>query len=158
MLTDGALLGALKFGRLLDWDGDIDLHVEGSSFDRIEDELVPRVLSDGFFIRQHQNKKSWTVHANDHNFLLIELNRRDYDQFDDSWLVPVDGHYFHAMPNPTYNATMWYGNLWYQHGLRTVFFGRLEDSEDVMLCSVPGHHNCLTDYPPGHDCREQGVC
>ncbi len=31
IVTDGALLGGLKVGSLLDWDADIDLHIENES-------------------------------------------------------------------------------------------------------------------------------
>ncbi|KAF4695230.1 hypothetical protein FOZ63_026390, partial [Perkinsus olseni] len=157
MMTDGALLGSLKFGKLLDWDGDIDLHIHTEDFMRIETEVLPVVLRDGYYLRKHENGRSWILQANDHNHLYIEYNMRE-KPFDDSWRVPIDNRLYRTLRNPEVNLTAWYGPLFYRNGLRSVFFGRVEDSDNEMLCSIPGHHNCVDDFPRGEDCRAAGVC
>ncbi len=157
IITDGGLLGSLKFGNLLDWDMDIDLHIRSEDFEKIPHILVPRIHADGFFIRLHPNEESYVVQANEHNHLYIELNRRR-EFFDDSWLVPVRDKLYRAMKHPVTNVTMWYGVDWFRNKLRTVFYGSLEDSTHEMLCSVPGHHNCVDQRPSGADCKVVGLC
>ncbi|KAF4665063.1 hypothetical protein FOL47_004815 [Perkinsus chesapeaki] len=157
MITDGALLGSLKFGKLLDWDGDIDLHIHTEDFYRIETEVLPTVLQDGYYLRKHDNGRSWILQANDHNHLYIEYNLRE-EPFDDSWRVPVDNRLYNTLQHPEINLTSWYGPLFYRNGLRSVFFGRVEDSDNEMLCSIPGHHNCVENFPRGDDCRSAGKC
>jgi hypothetical protein len=158
MLTDGALLGSFKIGDLLDWDGDVDLHIADDDFHRIEEVLVPRVKADGYHLRLHEGGRSWLLQANDQNYLLVELNLRE-EKFDDSWMVPIAGRYFPAMSQVISNLTDWYGHDFLQHRLRHVFVGRVEDAERDLKCSVPGHHNCLEpEYPPGANCANWGRC
>ena len=157
IVTDGALLGSLKFGSLLDWDMDIDLHIHTDDFAKIPEVLVPRVLADGFYIREHSNGQSYVLQANEHNHLYIELNRRT-EIFDNTALVPVRDKLYHAMQHPQGNLTAWYGTDWLKNKLRTVFYGSLEDSTNQMLCSLPGHHNCVDTRPSGADCKPLGLC
>jgi hypothetical protein len=158
MLTDGALLGSFKVGDMLDWDGDIDLHVANEDFYRIERDLKPRVIADGHWLTAHPGNRSWLLQANDHNYLYVELNLRD-ELFDDSWKIPLGGRYFPAMASVVANLTDWYGHDFLEHVLRHVFVGRVEDAERNMKCSVPGHHNCLEpDWPPGANCAKWKRC
>merc|ERR1712032_162287 len=77
IITDGVLLGSYKFGGMMDWDADVDLHIHNDDFDLLFDhELQQRVKGDGHFLRKHANNNSWLLQDNDHNYLLIELNKR----------------------------------------------------------------------------------
>jgi len=157
MLTDGALLGSLKFGGLLQWDSDIDLHIRTEDFHRIGPELKERVEKDGYFLRAHAGGRSWLLQPNEDNYLMIEWNLRD-DRFDDSWKVPIDNRLFPAMRNVMVNASDWYGVDFLQHKIRHVFVGRAEDADLAMKCATPGHPSCLHSYPPGANCRFVGTC
>merc|ERR1712098_906035 len=126
--------GSFKVGDLLAWDGDIDLHVAEEDFNRIATDLVPRVLSDGFYLREHEGGRSWLLQANDHNFLFVELNLRE-ELFDDTLRIPIGGKYFPAMKSVVQNLTDWYGPDYLQHRLRHVFVGRVEDSHRDLMCS-----------------------
>ncbi|CAD7954534.1 unnamed protein product [Amoebophrya sp. A120] len=107
-LTDGGLLGGLKYHSLIRWDADIDLQIHGEDFDKYllgkaalqtgtsigfphdkssnlttaSTTLEEQITKDGFFLRKHQTSKTqFLLQANVNNYLLIELNKRDYDQW-----------------------------------------------------------------------------
>ena len=105
-MTDGALLGALKLGRLLEWDADIDLHVEDESFKKLE-RLKPLIEQQGYAMRLHERGESWLLTANKHNFLYMELNKRSEPFPEEIWKVEIDGRYFPVMENPGVNVSQW---------------------------------------------------
>ncbi|CAK0860700.1 unnamed protein product [Prorocentrum cordatum] len=159
IVTDGALLGSLKFGSLMLWDSDVDLHIYDEDFDRLEAEVQYRVERDGHFLRKHTNNNSWLLQANEANYLLIELNRR-LEAWDPEkvWQVPIQGRLFPAMEDAHVNLSSWYGYSFFRHRLRHV--PEWEEENRPMFCSTPYHHNCVDELqvPSGVDCQRVGVC
>jgi len=159
IVTDGVLLGSYKFGGMLDWDADVDLHIHDDDFGRIEDEVVPRAAQDGHFVRKHANNRSFLLQANDHNYLLIELNKRE-EAWDPErvWQLPIEGRLFPAMENAHLNISAWYGLSFFQHRLRHV--PEWEEGTRPMFCATPYHYNCVdeTQVPGGGDCQRAGIC
>eukprot|EP00747_Dinoflagellata_sp_TGD_P206442 gnl/TRDRNA2_/TRDRNA2_80151_c1_seq1.p1 gnl/TRDRNA2_/TRDRNA2_80151_c1~~gnl/TRDRNA2_/TRDRNA2_80151_c1_seq1.p1 ORF type:complete len:541 (-),score=81.04 gnl/TRDRNA2_/TRDRNA2_80151_c1_seq1:41-1447(-) len=159
IITDGVLLGSYKFGSMLDWDADVDLHIHNDDFDRLESEVQSRVAADGHFLRKHVNNNSWLLQANDHNYLLIELNRRSelWDP-DKVWHLPVEGRLFPAMEGAHLNLSSWYGMSFFRHRLRHV--PEWEEELRPMYCSTPYHFNCVDEpqVPGGGDCLRAGIC
>ncbi|CAL1160894.1 unnamed protein product [Cladocopium goreaui] len=121
IVTDGVLLGSYKFGGMLDWDADVDLHIHNDDFHLLEDVVQHRVKQDGHFLRKHANNRSWLLQANEQNYLLIELNLRE-EHWDPErvWQVPVQGHLFPAMEDAHMNLSAWYGMSFFKHRLRHV--------------------------------------
>lgn len=157
IVTDGALLGALKTGGLLNWDGDVDLHVEDSGFARIEG-LRPLVEARGYGLRLHERGESYLLTANKHNYLLIELNMRREAFPEFVWKVELDGGVFPVMDYPGRNATEWYGEGIFAHRLRYVPPWE-EDAGNFLFCSNPGHWNCAElGLQSGRDCKREGPC
>merc|ERR1712087_498859 len=160
IITDGVLLGSYKYGSMLDWDADVDLHIHNDDFPRLFDEDVQkRVREDGHFLRKHANNNSWLLQANDHNYLLIELNKRS-EHWDPErvWQLPVNGRLFPAMEDSHVNLSTWYGMSFFRHRLRHV--PEWEEEHRPMFCATPYHWNCVdeTQVPSGKDCRAVGVC
>jgi len=159
IVTDGVLLGSYKFGGMLDWDADVDLHIHDDDFHRLADEVKPRVAKDGHYLRLHENNNSWLLQANEQNYLLIELNKRSEAWDPDSvWQLPIEGRLFPAMEEAHLNLSSWYGMSFFQHRLRHV--PEWEEALRPMYCATPYHYNCVdeTQVPGGHDCRRAGVC
>eukprot|EP00931_Biecheleriopsis_adriatica_P038427 TRINITY_DN22016_c0_g1_i1.p1 TRINITY_DN22016_c0_g1~~TRINITY_DN22016_c0_g1_i1.p1 ORF type:complete len:721 (-),score=148.04 TRINITY_DN22016_c0_g1_i1:80-2077(-) len=159
IVTDGVLLGSYKFGGMLDWDADVDLHIHNDDFHLLEEKVQHRVREDGHFLRKHANNRSWLLQANDQNYLLIELNMRE--EFWDPervWQVPIEGRLFPAMEDAHVNLSSWYGLSFFKHRLRHV--PEWEEEHRPMYCSTPYHHNCVDDtqVQSGKDCRQAGVC
>jgi len=159
IVTDGALLGSYKYGTMLDWDADVDLHIHSDDFDRLESEVQHRVRADGHYLRKHVNNVSWLLQANDHNYLLIELNKRqEHWDPDRVWKLPINGRLFPAMENAHLNISTWYGVSYLRHRLRHV--PEWEEEHRPMFCSTPYHYNCVDEsqVPSGKDCRHMGIC
>eukprot|EP00929_Paragymnodinium_shiwhaense_P059625 TRINITY_DN29853_c0_g1_i2.p1 TRINITY_DN29853_c0_g1~~TRINITY_DN29853_c0_g1_i2.p1 ORF type:complete len:328 (+),score=70.82 TRINITY_DN29853_c0_g1_i2:1283-2266(+) len=157
IITDGVLLGSYKFGGMLDWDADVDLHIHNDDFERLRDEVKPRVDADGHFVREHENGNSFLLQANDHNYLLIELNKRkEFWDPDRLWYVPVEGRLFPAMEDAHMNLSAWYGFSYFEHRLRHV--PQWEEELRPMYCCTPYHYNCVDEVPSGKDCRKAGRC
>lgn len=157
VVTDGVLLGSYKFGGMLDWDADVDLHIHDDDFGRLEHEVKPRVDGDGYFLRKHVNNASFLLQANDHNYLLIELNKRrePWDK-DRLWRVPIEGRLFPAVEDSHVNLSVWYGFSFFEHRLRQV--PEWEEDQRPMYCGTPYHYNCVDTVPSGRDCRRSGRC
>lgn len=157
VVTDGVLLGSYKFGSMLDWDADVDLHIHDDDFGRLEGEVKPRVDRDGHFLRKHANNASFLLQANDHNYLLIELNKRrePWDK-ETIWQVPIEGRLFPAVEDSHVNLSLWYGYSFFEHRLRHV--PDWEEELRPMYCGTPYHHNCLDHVPGGRDCRRAKRC
>jgi len=159
IITDGVLLGSYKFGGMLDWDADVDLHIHDEDFHRLDSDVQQRVAADGHHLRKHVNNNSWLLQANDHNYLLIELNKRS-EPWDPEkvWHLPVEGRLFPAMEDAHLNLSSWYGLSFFQHRLRHV--PEWEEASRPMYCATPYHHNCVdaTQVPSGADCQRAGVC
>lgn len=159
IVTDGVLLGSYKFGGMLDWDADVDLHIHNDDFHLLEEVVQHRVKQDGHFLRKHANNRSWLLQANEQNYLLIELNLRE-EHWDPErvWQVPVQGHLFPAMEDAHMNLSAWYGMSFFKHRLRHV--PEWEEEERPMFCSTPYHYNCVDEpnVASGKDCRVAGVC
>jgi len=159
IITDGVLLGSYKYGTMLDWDADVDLHIHNDDFPRLEEEVQHRVREDGHHLRKHENNNSWLLQANDHNYLLIELNRRrEFWDPDAVWQLPVNGRLFPAMENSHVNISTWYGLSFFRHRLRHV--PEWEEEHRPMFCATPYHYNCVdeTMVPSGKDCHRVGLC
>lgn len=159
IITDGVLLGSYKFASMLDWDADVDLHIHDDDFPRLESEVQSRVAEDGHFLRKHVNNNSWLLQANDHNYLLIELNKRSEPWDPDKvWHLPVEGRLFPAMEEAHLNLSSWYGLSFFRHRLRHV--PEWEESSRPMYCATPYHYNCVdaSQVPSGDDCQHVGVC
>lgn len=160
IVTDGVLLGSYKYGSMLDWDADVDLHIHNDDFPRLADEDVQtRVKQDGHFLRLHANNQSWLLQANDHNYLLIELNQRmEHWDPDRVWQFPINGRLFPAMEDAHLNLSSWYGLSFFRHRLRHV--PEWEEEHRPMFCATPYHFNCVdeTQVYSGADCRVAGVC
>merc|ERR1712137_1087685 len=159
ILTDGALLGSYKFGGLLDWDADVDLHIHSDDFPRLENEVQHYVKREGHYLRKHENNESWLLQANEHNYLLIELNKRSevWDP-DHVWYMPIDGRLFPTMERAHLNLSAWYGFSFFRHRLRHV--PEWEEELRPMFCGTPYHFNCVDDImvPSGEDCQNSGIC
>eukprot|EP00931_Biecheleriopsis_adriatica_P007362 TRINITY_DN108651_c0_g1_i1.p1 TRINITY_DN108651_c0_g1~~TRINITY_DN108651_c0_g1_i1.p1 ORF type:complete len:610 (-),score=105.23 TRINITY_DN108651_c0_g1_i1:67-1896(-) len=157
IVTDGVLLGSYKMGGMLDWDADVDLHIHDDDFGRIEDEVVERAAQDGHYIRKHENNASFLLQANDHNYLLIELNKRgEFWDPDLVWQVPIEGRLFPAMEKAHLNLSAWYGMSFFRHRLRHV--PPWEEELRPMYCATPYHYNCVDTVPQGLDCHRHGRC
>eukprot|EP00927_Polykrikos_kofoidii_P060172 TRINITY_DN55237_c0_g1_i1.p1 TRINITY_DN55237_c0_g1~~TRINITY_DN55237_c0_g1_i1.p1 ORF type:complete len:779 (-),score=121.08 TRINITY_DN55237_c0_g1_i1:10-2274(-) len=159
IVTDGVLLGSFKYGGMLDWDADVDLHIHNDDFWRLENEVTARAQLDGHYIRKHVNNNSFLLQANEQNYLLIELNkRREYWDPDKVWYLPVEGRLFPAMENAHLNLSAWYGTSFFQHRLRHV--PEWEEELRPMYCATPYHYNCVdaTQVPSGSDCKRSGIC
>eukprot|EP00929_Paragymnodinium_shiwhaense_P078544 TRINITY_DN40731_c0_g1_i1.p1 TRINITY_DN40731_c0_g1~~TRINITY_DN40731_c0_g1_i1.p1 ORF type:complete len:729 (-),score=104.83 TRINITY_DN40731_c0_g1_i1:453-2639(-) len=159
IITDGVLLGSYKYGGMLDWDADVDLHIHNDDFGRLEGEVKPRVAADGHYLRKHVNNESFLLQANDQNYLLIELNKRkEHWDADRVWHLPVEGRLFPAMEDAHLNLSSWYGLSFFQHRLRHV--PEWEEADNPMFCATPYHYNCVdrTQVPDGEDCRKSGIC
>ncbi|CAE8684998.1 unnamed protein product, partial [Polarella glacialis] len=159
IVTDGVLLGSYKFGGMLDWDADVDLHIHNDDFHLLEEKVQHRARQDGHFLRKHANNESWLLQANDHNYLLIELNKRqEYWDPDRVWQIPIQGRLFPAMENSHLNLSSWYGLSFFKHRLRHV--PEWEEEHRPMYCSTPYHFNCVdeTQVKSGIDCRQAGIC
>jgi len=159
IITDGVLLGSYKFGSMLDWDADVDLHIHDDDFHRLEAEVQYRVAEDGHYLRKHVNNVSWLLQANDHNYLLIELNKRSEPWDPDLvWHLPVEGRLFPAMEEAHLNLSSWYGLSFFKHRLRHV--PEWEEASRPMYCATPYHYNCVdaSQVPSGADCQRSGVC
>ncbi|CAD7956155.1 unnamed protein product [Amoebophrya sp. A25] len=156
IVTDGGLLGGLKLGRFLDWDGDVDFHIEDESFDRLES-LRPWIEQAGYHLRLHEGGNSYLLQANKFNYLLLELNKRAERFPDDIWMMEIDGRWLPVMDNPGRNVSEWYGEGIYAHRARYIPPWE-EDAGNLMFCSNPGHHNCVDDLPHGDDCHLKGPC
>eukprot|EP00927_Polykrikos_kofoidii_P076817 TRINITY_DN73842_c0_g1_i1.p1 TRINITY_DN73842_c0_g1~~TRINITY_DN73842_c0_g1_i1.p1 ORF type:complete len:728 (+),score=96.65 TRINITY_DN73842_c0_g1_i1:109-2292(+) len=159
IITDGVLLGSYKFGRMLNWDADVDLHIHDDDFWRLEGEVTRRVAADGHFVRKHVNNRSFLLQANDHNYLLIELNKREEPWDPESvWYLPVEGRLFPAMEDAHLNLSSWYGVSFFKHRLRHV--PDWEEDFRPMFCGTPYHYNCVDEtlVPTGGDCRQAGLC
>jgi len=159
IVTDGVLLGSYKFGGMLDWDADVDLHIHDDDFHMLEEVVQHRVRQDGHFLRKHANNRSWLLQANEQNYLLIELNLRE--EFWDPnriWQVPIEGRLFPAMEDSHLNLSSWYGMSFFRHRLRHV--PEWEEDERPMYCSTPYHYNCVDESQvfSGKDCRRAGAC
>lgn len=117
----------------------------------------PRVDGDGHFLRKHVNNNSFLLQANDHNYLLIELNKRgEWWDKDRIWHVPIEGRLFPAAEESHMNLSIWYGRSFFEHRLRHV--PEWEEELRPMYCGTPYHHNCLDHVPSGRDCRSAGRC
>merc|ERR1712107_212989 len=116
---------------------DVDLHIHNDDFHRLEDDDVQhRVKADGHFLRKHANNNSWLLQANDHNYLLIELNkRREYWNPEKVWQVPIEGRLFPAMEDAHLNLSSWYGLSFFKHRLRHV--PEWEEEHRPMFCATP---------------------
>lgn len=160
IITDGVLLGSYKYGEMLDWDADVDLHIHYEDFPRLfEEDVQSRVKQDGHFLRLHANNDSWLLQANDHNYLLIELNKRkEFWDPDLVWQLPVQGRLFPAMENSHVNLSTWYGMSFFRHRLRHV--PEWEEEHRPMFCATPYHFNCVdeTQVYSGNDCQAVGIC
>lgn len=159
IVTDGVLLGSYKFGGMLDWDADVDLHIHNDDFHLLEEVVQYRAKQDGHFLRKHANNRSWLLQANVQNYLLIELNlREEYWDPERVWQVPVQGHLFPAMEDAHLNLSSWYGMSFFKHRLRHV--PEWEEEERPMFCSTPYHYNCVDEpnVASGKDCRVARVC
>eukprot|EP00928_Gymnodinium_smaydae_P001733 TRINITY_DN1061_c1_g2_i1.p1 TRINITY_DN1061_c1_g2~~TRINITY_DN1061_c1_g2_i1.p1 ORF type:complete len:732 (-),score=136.17 TRINITY_DN1061_c1_g2_i1:161-2356(-) len=159
IVTDGVLLGSYKYGGMLDWDADVDLHIHDDDFHRLESEVEPRVASDGHHLRKHVNNRSWLLQANNQNYLLIELNKRSEPWDPESvWQLPIEGRLFPAMDEAHVNLSAWYGMSFFRHRLRHV--PEWEEAERPMYCATPYHYNCVdeTQVPGGKDCLRAGIC
>eukprot|EP00933_Yihiella_yeosuensis_P041218 TRINITY_DN35635_c0_g1_i1.p1 TRINITY_DN35635_c0_g1~~TRINITY_DN35635_c0_g1_i1.p1 ORF type:complete len:734 (-),score=111.46 TRINITY_DN35635_c0_g1_i1:240-2246(-) len=159
IVTDGVLLGSYKFGRMLDWDADVDLHIHNDDFHLLEEKVQHRARADGHHLRKHANNRSWLLQANDHNYLLIELNlRQEFWDPAKVWQVPIQGRLFPAMEEAHLNLSSWYGLSFFKHRLRHV--PEWEEEHRPMFCSTPYHFNCVdeTTQTPGRDCRSDGIC
>ena len=155
-ITDGALLGGLKIGRLLDWDADVDLHIEDESFSRLES-LRGQIEKAGYWLRLHELGESYLLTANKFNYLYIELNRRSEPFPEEPWLMQLDGKWFPTLDHPGRNVSAWYGEGIYTHRARYIPPWE-EDAGNHMFCANPGHHNCVDDLPHGRDCHRDGPC
>jgi len=159
VVSDGVLLGSYKFGGMLDWDADVDLHIHTEDFDRLEEVVQHRVKQDGHHLRKHVNNQSWLLQANDHNYLLIELNKRkEHWDPDRTWQVPIEGRLFPAMEDAHLNLSTWYGLSFFRHRLRHV--PEWEEEDRPMFCATPYHYNCVDELqvPAGRDCAQVGIC
>lgn len=159
IVTDGVLLGSYKYGTMLDWDADVDLHIHDDDFHRLESEVQHRVRDDGHYLRKHSNNASWLLQANDHNYLLIELNlRKEHWDPEHVWQLPINGRLFPAMENAHVNISTWYGLSFFRHRLRHV--PEWEEKHRPMFCCTPYHYNCVDEaqVPSGKDCRHMGIC
>lgn len=157
-VSDGVLLGSYKLGGMLDWDADVDLHIHDDDFDRLRTtEVRERIERDGYYLRAHVNNVSFLLQANDHNYLLIELNKRS-EPFDPErlWQVPIEGRLFPAMEEAHLNLSAWYGMSFFTHRLRHV--PPWEEDERPMFCATPYHFNCVDEVPQGKDCRKSRRC
>ncbi|CAE6969790.1 Fkrp, partial [Symbiodinium sp. KB8] len=144
IVTDGVLLGSYKFGGMLDWDADVDLHIHDDDFHMLEEVVQHRVRQDGHFLRKHANNRSWLLQANEQNYLLIELNlREEFWDPDRVWQVPIEGRLFPAMEDSHLNLSSWYGMSFFRHRLRHV--PEWEEDERPMYCSTPYHYNCVDE-------------
>eukprot|EP00397_Hematodinium_sp_SG-2012_P037997 GEMP01041277.1.p1 GENE.GEMP01041277.1~~GEMP01041277.1.p1 ORF type:complete len:325 (+),score=59.67 GEMP01041277.1:812-1786(+) len=157
ILANGALLGALKGGKIVIWDSDIDLEVHTTDFHRIGTDVRERVLKDGFFMRHHDiDKESYLLQANRDNYLLIELNKRD-EGFDETMLVPLEGRLFPTHVLAAQNLSDWYGVSFLTNRLRHV--PPWEELQQPLFCGTPFHHNCLEPhYSAAKDCRRERLC
>jgi len=146
-VTDGALLGGLKYGRLIQWDADIDLQIHPDDFERIPT-LEPRIKQDGFFLRKHQTSQTqYLLQANEKNYLLIELNKRIYDPFTETPLYFfLEGKRMPIPDRPIQNVTQWYGQGFLTNRIRHV--PEWEESVNPLFCGTPFHHNCIQHVGP----------
>merc|ERR1711957_458051 len=156
-----------KFGGMMNWDADVDLHIHPDDFGRLESEVKPRVDADGYFLRKHVNNDdrehvtnaSFVVQANDHNYLLIELtNRQEPWDKDEVWKIPIEGRLFPALEDPHVNLSAWYGSSYFEHRLGHHALEPMEEALHPMGCGTPNHHNCVDSFPSGKNCQHSGRC
>ncbi|CAE7407690.1 unnamed protein product [Symbiodinium natans] len=157
IVTDGVLLGSYKFRGMLDWDADVEV-------------VQHRVRQDGHFLRKH---------ANEANYLLIELNlREEFWDPDRIWQVPVEGiqHYNENAASvagrlfPAMEDSHLYGMSFFRHrlrhvpeweevevevGLRPLRCSQLQSVMWHWVALRPYHYNCVdeTQVFSGKDCR-----
>ncbi|CAD7943271.1 unnamed protein product [Amoebophrya sp. A25] len=181
LVTDGALLGALKYHQLIRWDADIDLQIHPDDFDayllrnepingspematmagrtdelqenlgttststtlsRKNQTVAGQITDDGFFLRKHETSLTqFLLQANVNNYLLIELNKRTYDAFDETpMLLPVEGRFLKASRSGLSLVQGWYGHGFLANRLRHV--PEWEEEHNPLFCATPYHHNC----------------
>eukprot|EP00392_Amoebophrya_sp_AT5.2_P010383 g10443.t1 len=156
LLTDGGLLGALKYGQLIRWDADIDLQIHPADFQKYFVEkanlngtsLETIITNDGFYLRRHETSKTqFLLQANKQNYLLIELNNREYDKFFEEeeeskpLYAPVDeGKLLRIPKRPLQKVRNWYGYSFLANKLRHV--PEWEEMENPLFCGTVFHHNC----------------
>ena len=145
-------MGAVKYHRLIRWDGDIDLQIHPEDWDNKLPKLASRIAADGFFLRKHETSQTqYLLQANSQNYLLIELNKRVYDQrlFDDDqtiWIAIDGGRLVRAAAYPHKPLTRWYGPGYLANRLRHV--PEWEELKNPLYCGTLWHHNCVRDVTP----------